>query len=249
MRFPIPLVPARLVRRYKRFLADAFLEEDGREVTAHCPNPGRMTGLAEPGMRIWLQKVIGGGRKLEWSWKLTELPGGHYAGIDSALANRLVAEALEAGCLAPFAGYAIFRPEVRYGRRSRVDFHLSGGQNPSETADLWLEVKNAHLMRTPGIAEFPDTVTKRGARHLEELANMARKGERAAVLYVVQRTDAQSFRIAGDIDPAYAAAHAEAERAGVEFHAWGTHIDIERIEIADPMPILPPVLAQTEKGG
>ena len=240
MRFPTPLVPARLLRRYKRFLADAVLEEDGRKVTAHCPNPGRMTGLAEPGMRIWLQDVAGGGRKLAWSWKLTELPGGHHAGIDSALANRLVAEALAAGRLEPFRHARTIRPEVRYGAASRVDFLLTDEAG----RPLWLEVKNAHLSRTPGIAEFPDTVTKRGARHLFELAEKARQGEGAAVLYVVQRSYATAFRIAGDIDPAYAAAHEAAEAAGVEFHAVGTRITLEEIETADPLPILPPVLAE-----
>ncbi len=240
MRFPTPLAPARLLRRYKRFLADATLEKDGRTITAHCPNPGRMTGLAEPGTRIWVQHVAGGGRRLEWSWKLAELPGGHLAGIDSGFANHLVAEALEAGRLAPFRHCRTIRREVRYGTSSRVDFLLTDEAGRR----LWLEVKNAHLVRKPGIAEFPDTVTKRGARHLAELAEKARQGDGAAVLYVVQRTDAEAFRIAGDIDPAYAAAHEAAEAAGVRFHAVGTTITPEEIETADPLPILPPALAE-----
>ena len=233
MRFPTPLVPARLLRRYKRFLADARLEESGEEVTAHCANPGAMTGLAEPGMRIWLEASSDPKRKLRWSWKLVELEGGHFAGIDTVLPNRLVAEALRDGALAELAPWVEQRREVKYGERSRVDFLLSGPGLP----DLYLEVKNAHLSRAPGLAEFPDARTERGRRHLEELARMRRAGHEAVMLFVVQRTDCDRFALAADIDPAYAEAFAEARRAGVKAICHDTRISPEGISLGRPLPM------------
>jgi sugar fermentation stimulation protein A len=209
MEFATPLVRGRLLRRYKRFLADVMLE-DGREVTAHCPNPGAMLGLATPGARIWLEPA-GGGRKLAFSWKLVELDGGHLAGIDTAVPNRLVAEALAAGGVPALAGYDAFRPEVRYGSASRVDFLATGPGLPA----AYVEVKNVHLRRDGDWAEFPDCVTARGARHLRELAAMVAAGHRALMLYVVQRTDCGRMRLAADLDPAYARAFAAARAAGV----------------------------------
>ena len=228
MRFQSPLVPARLIRRYKRFLADVTLD-DGREVTVHCPNPGAMTGLAEPGTRIWLEPGRG---RLPFGWRLTELPGGHFAGIDTAVPNRVVKEALADRGLAPFAAYDTVRPEVRYGERSRVDFLLTGDGLP----DAWVEVKNAHLRRDGTLAEFPDCVTARGARHLGELARMARAGHRAALVYVVQRTDCDRLSLARDIDPGYADAARAAAEAGVEMLAFATRIDPGGVTLAGPLP-------------
>ncbi len=232
MEFDTPLVRATLLRRYKRFLADVTLE-DGREVTAHCANPGAMTGLDAPGMAVWLQDVASPTRKLAWSWKLAELPQGGFAGIDTSLPNRLVAEALAAGAIPALTGYDSVRPEVRYGAGSRVDFLLSGAGRP----DCYLEVKNAHLRRSGDWAEFPDTVTRRGAKHLGELAAMARAGSRAAVLYVVQRDDCARFRLAGDIDPDYAQAAAQAQAAGVEMLCHGTTLSPQAIRLAGPIPL------------
>ncbi|MEC9431504.1 MAG: DNA/RNA nuclease SfsA [Pseudomonadota bacterium] len=211
MNFAAPLVEGVLLRRYKRFLADVTLA-DGREVTAHCANPGAMTGLAAPGTRIWLEPSTDPKRKLKWSWKLAALPGGGLACVDTGLPNRVVAEALAARALPAFAAYGTARPEVRYGEKSRVDFLLSEPGLP----DCWLEVKAVSLSRTPGLAEFPDTVTARGARHLDDLAAMAGQGARAAMLYLVQRDDCGRVGIAADIDPGYAAALARARAAGVE---------------------------------
>ncbi len=232
MEFHAPLVRATLVRRYKRFLADVTLP-DGREVTAHCANPGAMTGLDAPGLTIWLQDVASPARKLAWSWKLAELPDGGFAGIDTSMPNRLVAEALAADAIPALTGYVDVRPEVRYGQGSRVDFVLSG---PGRR-DCYLEVKNAHLRRAGDLAEFPDTVTRRGARHLAELAAMARAGHRAVVLYVVQRDDCARFRLAADIDPAYAQAAALAQAAGVEMLCHGTELSPRAIRLAGPMPL------------
>ncbi len=235
MRFQSPLVPARLERRYKRFLADAVLEESGARVTAHCANPGAMTGLAEPGMRIWLEHVAAPGRKLDWAWRLVELPGGHFAGIDSGRANAIVAEALAAGRVPGLEAPGAIRREQRYGERSRVDFVVETAEGP-----VLLEVKNVHLSRRPGLAEFPDTVTARGRRHMEELAAHVRAGARAMVLYLVQRTDCTRFRLAADIDPAYAAAAEAAQAAGVGVAALGTHIDPEQIIATGPLPVVAP---------
>ena len=223
MRFQTPLVPARLVRRYKRFLADMVLE-DGRAVTAHCPNPGSMMGLAEPGMRCWLEPNDDPARKLKYGWRLVELGNGHMAGIDTSVPNRVVGEALRAGAIPELSGYADIRAEVKYGDRSRVDFLLSGGG-----PDAYVEVKNVHLRRRGDIAEFPDAVTARGARHLAELARVAAAGHRAVMLYLVQRTDCARFALAGDIDPAYARAFAAA--AGVEVLVFGTRISTDGVTL------------------
>ncbi|MFV2038492.1 MAG: DNA/RNA nuclease SfsA, partial [Paracoccaceae bacterium] len=161
MRFETPLVPGTLIRRYKRFLADVDLD-DGRRVVAHCANPGAMTGLNAPGSRIWLEPNDDPGRKLRFGWRLSELADGHWAGIDTMVPNKVVGEALRAGRIAGLAAYGRVRAEVKYGEASRVDFLLSGDRLP----DAYVEVKNVHLSREKGWAEFPDSPTLRGAKHL-----------------------------------------------------------------------------------
>lgn len=235
MRFQTPLVPATLVRRYKRFLADMVLDEGGREVVAHCPNPGAMLGLATPGARCWLEPNQDARRKLGHGWRLVELPGGHMAGIDTGVPNRVVGEALRAGRIAPLAGYADIRPEVRYGTRSRVDFLLTGAGRPP----AWVEVKNVHLRRTDDWAEFPDCVTARGARHLADLAMRVAAGDRAVMIYLVQRSDCARLRLAADLDPAYARAFDAARAAGVEMRAFGTTITRDGVTISSPLPVDP----------
>jgi sugar fermentation stimulation protein A len=232
MRFARPLVRGRLARRYKRFLADVILD-DGSEVTAHCPNPGAMLGLAEPGAAIWLEPAPPG-RKLAFGWRLVELEDGHLAGIDTGVPNRVVAEALAAARVPGLAAYRTVRPEVRYGERSRVDFLLSAPGLP----DAYVEVKNVHLRRGGSLAEFPDCVTARGARHLRELAAMVAAGHRAITLYVVQRTDCTALRLAADLDPGYAAAFAAARAAGVEAAAHATTIDRTEVRLAEPIPMM-----------
>lgn len=234
MRFPTPLVPARLIRRYKRFLADVVLEDSGREVVAHCPNPGAMLGLDEPGMRVWLEPNDDPRKKLKYGWRLAELEDGHLAGIDTGVPNRVVREALEARRVPGLGAYDSVRAEVKYGQKSRVDFLLSGaGQR-----DVYVEVKNAHLRRTGDLAEFPDCVTDRGARHLEELAGMVAEGHRAVMLYLVQRTDCGRFSLARDLDPAYGAAFDKARAAGVEAMVFGTEITNESVSLGPAMPFV-----------
>ena len=234
MRFQTPLVPARLIRRYKRFLADVRLEADGREVTAHCPNPGAMLGLDTPGDRVWLEPNDDPKKKLKFGWQLSEFEGGHFAGIDTGLPNRVVKEALLAKQIAEVVQYPDMRPEVKYGTGSRVDFLLSGEGLP----DLYLEVKNVHLCRTEGLAEFPDCVTQRGAKHMGELAQVVANGHRAALLYLVQRTDCTAFQLAADLDPGYAEASALARAAGVEVLCYGTHISTEGVSIGAPIMVV-----------
>ena len=219
MRFETPLVPARLIRRYKRFLADCRLE-DGSEVTAHCANPGSMMGLAEPGEKIWLEPNDDPKKKLKFGWRLVDHENGHFTGVDTSIPNRALRAALEAGEIPELAAYDTVRPEVKYGQNSRIDFLLTGPGLP----DAYVEVKSVTLSRQPGLAEFPDSVTARGTKHLGELAAMAAQGHRAIMLYLVQRTDCDRFALAADIDPAYAAAFEVARAQGVERMICGTRI-------------------------
>ncbi|MCE8515162.1 DNA/RNA nuclease SfsA [Ruegeria pomeroyi] len=228
MQFATPLVPARLIRRYKRFLADCRLE-DGREVTAHCANPGSMMGLAEPGMKIWLEPNDDPKKKLKFGWRLVDHENGHFTGVDTSVPNRALKAALERRALPALAAYETVRPEVKYGQNSRIDFLLSQPGLP----DAYVEVKSVTLSRQPGLAEFPDSVTARGAKHLAELAMMAQQGHRAIMLYLVQRTDCDRFALAADIDPTYARAFDTAHAQGVEKLILTTHISPEEVEIAD----------------
>jgi sugar fermentation stimulation protein A len=236
MRFPAPLIPARLVKRYKRFLADVVLDT-GEALTAHVANPGAMTGLAAPGARVWLLKSADPKRKLPYSWELVEVDfgtGTELVGVNTAHPNPLVAAALAQGAIAEVAGYASVRREVKYGQRSRVDFLLEAPDRPP----CYLEVKNVHLMRQPGLAEFPDAVTARGARHLDELANVVAAGGRAVMLYLIQICSAQRFALARDVDPIYGAAFDLARAGGVEAIAYRCTIANEGLEITAPVPVL-----------
>lgn len=233
MLFQSPLIPARLIRRYKRFLADVVLP-DGSEAVAHCPNPGAMTGLANPGMRVWLERNDDPKKALRYGWRLTELPSGTLVNVDTASPNRLVREALAAGRIAELAAYADHRAEVRYGTASRADFLLSGDGLP----DALVEVKSVTLRRNGWLAEFPDTVTTRGARHLAELATAVGEGRRAVLLYLVGRPDCDAVGVAEDIDPAYARASEVARAAGVEVIARDTRLTVEGLEVGDPLPVL-----------
>jgi sugar fermentation stimulation protein A len=231
MRFASPLVEGRLIRRYKRFLADVALA-DGETATVHCANPGSMTGLAEPGMRVFLSRSESVTRKLPWSWELVEIAGG-LVGINTAHPNRLIAEAIATNAIPELSGYETVRREVRYGTNSRIDFLLSDSTRPS----AYVEVKNVHLSRTERLAEFPDSVTARGAKHLAELAAMAASGHRAIMVYLIQRSDAAEFALARDIDPAYAAAFDLARQAGVETIAYDCRLSLEEIAVGRRVPI------------
>ncbi|UTS81723.1 DNA/RNA nuclease SfsA [Phaeobacter piscinae] len=227
MRFQTPLLSAVLIRRYKRFLADCQLP-DGREVTAHCANPGSMLGLAEPGSPVWLEPNDDPKKKLKYGWRLVEVAGGALVGVDTSVPNRALKSALEAGEIPALAQYGTVRAEVKYAEKSRIDFLLSQPGLP----DCYVEVKSVTLSRQPGLAEFPDSATARGAKHLGNLADMCRAGYRAVLLYLVQREDCDRFEIARDIDPTYAAAWEAAAASGVERLVIGTRISPQGVEIA-----------------
>jgi sugar fermentation stimulation protein A len=236
MRFSAPLVPATLIRRYKRFLADVTLP-DGSETTVHVANPGAMIGLVAPGARVWLSRSDNPKRKLAYSWELVEADFGNGAelvGVNTSHPNRLVGEAIAAGQISELCDYGRLRREVRYGKASRVDFLLEHDGRPS----CYVEVKNVHMMRVPGRAEFPDSVTARGAKHLAELADAAAQGSRAVMLYLVQIGSAQGVALARDIDPAYGQAFDRARAAGVEAIAFACRITTEGIEVDRSVPVL-----------
>ncbi|NLH79298.1 MAG: DNA/RNA nuclease SfsA [Phyllobacteriaceae bacterium] len=234
MRFDPPLVPARLLRRYKRFLADCVIEATGEEVVAHCANSGSMLSLARPDARVWLARSDDPKRKLAWSWILEETEAGACVCIDTSKPNTIVAEAILAGTVPALAGYATLRREVKYGTNSRVDVLL---EDPAK-GRCWVEVKNTTLCRAPGLAEFPDAVTTRGAKHLAELAARVVLGDRAVMVYLVDRPDCDRFALAGDVDPGYAAGFARARAAGVEAIALAARVSPAGVEIVGDVPIL-----------
>ncbi|MEM1300541.1 MAG: DNA/RNA nuclease SfsA [Pseudomonadota bacterium] len=225
MEFGCSLVPGTLVRRYKRFLADVELA-NGMVVTAHCANPGAMLGLNMPGLKVWLEPNDDPKRKLKFTWRLLEV-GGTVVGIDTGVPNKVIGEALRVGQIPELAGYDTILPEQRYGSRSRVDYLLKSNNLP----DCYVEVKNCHLVREPGLAEFPDSVTARGARHLDDLAAEVARGNRAVMVYCIQRNDCERFALAGDIDPSYLEAYERATAMGVEAIAYRCTLDTTRIRL------------------
>ena len=227
MRFDVPLVTGRLIKRYKRFLADVTLDEGGAEITAHCANSGSMMGLKEPGIKVWLTPNDDPKRKLKYSWEMLEIDGA-MVGINTSRPNGLVEEAIEAGRIPELTGYEKLRREVKYGKNSRIDILLEG-EGDKRT---YVEVKNVTLAREGGIAEFPDAVTARGAKHLDELADMVREGHRAAMVFLIQRDDCDALVLARDIDKKYGEAFDAAVKAGVEVYAIGCRLTADEI-IAD----------------
>jgi sugar fermentation stimulation protein A len=232
MQFVPPLIEARLIKRYKRFLADMEIpgESGGERVTVHCPNPGSMMGLAEPGSRCWLMPRTG--TKLPYGWEIVESRASGVTalvGINTARANAIVAEGLAAGVFPNLPTAAVAR-EVKVGpgalHNSRLDFRLGDAAG----RPCWVEVKSVTLSRRAGIAEFPDAKTERGTRHLAELSALAQAGERAVLLFLVQRNDCREMALAADIDPTYAAALTQARAQGVEIRAFSCGISPRGID-------------------
>lgn len=234
MRFSTPLEAGRLVRRYKRFLADV-ISDSGEQLCIHCPNTGSMLNCMGEGARVWFQRNSDPKRKLPGTWELVETPQGRLACVNTARANRLVEEALLAGVIEELAGFTALRREVAYGlENSRVDFRLAYPQGPA-----YVEVKSVTLgFGDTAVAAFPDAVTLRGAKHLRELAALARNGVRAVQLYCVNLTDIEAVRPASEIDPLYAAALREAVAAGVEVLAYGVELSPEEIRLVRRLPVL-----------
>lgn len=232
MKFPTPLLRGRLIKRYKRFLADITLDS-GEEITAHCANPGAMLGLKEPGSVVWVSKASNPNRKLKYDFQLIEADG-TLVGINTGHPNKLVEEAILDGTITELSGYETLRREVKYGENSRIDILLS---DPEKT-ECYVEVKNVHLLRKAGLIEFPDSVTARGAKHLGELANMVDQGKRAVMVYLIQREDGDKLSFAADIDPTYAAAFQDATRRGVEAIAYECTLSVDAITVTKSLPII-----------
>jgi len=232
MDFPQPLQRGVLIQRYKRFLADIVLD-DGAEITAHCPNPGAMLGLNMPGLPCWVSRSDNPKRKLPHTLELVQVDGG-LVGINTMHPNRIVAEALAAGAIPELTGYHV-RPEVKYGAASRVDFLLTAPGRP----ECYLEIKNCHLSRGGGLAEFPDCVAARSLRHLVELTREVAAGNRAVMLFVIQRTDCDRFDTAADLDPAYAKGLIAAAAAGVEVLCYDCDIEVNAVRLARSVPWRP----------
>jgi len=231
MRFAEPLIAGKLVRRYKRFLADVELGS-GATVTVHTANPGRMLGLTRPGSTVYLSRHDKPTRKLPYTWELVRV-GRTLVGVNPMLANGIVAEAIEAGAIAELRGYRQLRREVRYGSRgSRVDLLLS----EPDASDCYVEVKSVTLVER-SVAMFPDAVTERGRKHLLELGDMVAAGHRGVVCFLVQRRDARAVSTADHIDPQYADALREALSRGVEAIAYRASVGTRRIVVAQPLPV------------
>ena len=234
MQFSSALTGGRLARRYQRFFVDVDLP-DGRRVTAHCPNTGSLMGCADPGLRVWLSDVSGAGRKLALRWDLVEVAGGALVGVNTLFANGLVREAIRAGVVPELEGYGEVRGEVRFGSEgSRVDLLLS---RPEGGARCFLEVKNVTAAVQGGVALFPDAVSRRASKHLRELMAVVAAGERAALLFCVQRADVSEVRPADAIDPVYGRTLRDAAAAGVEVLAYRARVSLAGTEPPDRVPV------------
>lgn len=234
MEFESPLIEAKLVRRYKRFLADVVLK-GGEQATAHCPNTGSMFGCQEPGSRVWLMRVDNSTRKYPLSWEMVEVSSGAVVGINTHRSNHLVAEALNQGLIGSLDGYQDFRREVSLvGKGARLDFLLQG--HPT-APDCYLEVKNVTAAAEGGWAFFPDAVSTRAARHLKELTALVEQGYRAALVYCVQRADVSEVRPANEIDPAYCLALRLAVMTGVEIYAYRADISPHSIRLSTQIQV------------
>jgi sugar fermentation stimulation protein A len=236
MQFPNPLTPATLIRRYKRFLFNATLP-DGRAITGSCPNTGSMLGLSAPGSPIWMSEHNSKTRKYRYALELVEADG-VTVGINTGLPNKIVEEAIRAGNIEPLAGYDELRREQKYGKNSRIDILLTDPTRPA----TYVEVKNVHFMRKAGLAEFPDSPTVRGAKHLNEMGDMVEAGHRAVMVYLVQRPDCERLKICRDLDSNYAAAFDRAVSRGVEALAVRCHISPQEISFDRLIPVDEPGL-------
>lgn len=229
MEFTGELIPATLLKRYKRFLADVRLEE-GELLTVHCPNTGAMTGCAEPGSPIWLSLSDSKTRKYPHSWELVDTGQG-MACIHSARANAVVREAVEQGRVPALAGYSQLRSEVKYGEGSRADLVLSG-----DGARCVIEVKSVTLLQDNNTGVFPDAVSERARKHLRELQSVVEAGERAVIFFCVLHEGIHSVGPARHIDPAYCLALEQALAAGVEAMAWSASVTPQALTLQRELP-------------
>lgn len=239
MLFPQPLIEGVLIRRYQRFLADVRLT-DGRHITVHTANTGSMLGCSEPGSRVWMSRAANPARKYPLSWEIVEVASGVLVGINTALPNRLVQEAIEDSVARELQGYDRIRGEVAYGaERSRIDLLL---ERDAGNARCYVEVKNVTAAGNDGVAIFPDAVSARGAKHLRELMAVVAAGHRGVLCFCVQRGDAREVRPADAIDPLYGTTLRQALAAGVEAIAYRAEVSPAGISLRTPLPVVCPVL-------
>lgn len=233
MKFEHKLIKGILIKRYKRFLADIQLD-NGDIVTAHCANSGSMMGLCLPGSIVWLSPVNNPKAKLNYKWELVEA-NDTLVGINTSRPNGLVEKAIKDGIISELSGYGLLRREMKYGQNSRIDMFLSESHN--NTSDCYVEVKSVTLSRQKSLAEFPDSVTARGTKHLQELSQMVTDGYRAVMIYLIQRNDCTIFSIADDIDPIYAATLKNALNFGVEAYCYSCNLNKKEIIVEKNIPI------------
>lgn len=234
MKFPEPLIKGRLIKRYKRFLADITLET-GEVITAHVANSGRMTGVSAPGSTVWLLPNRSKTAKLPYKWELIEADG-TLIGVNTNRPNTLIQEAIEDGMISALQGYNSLRREVKYGQNSRIDILLGDPTDKTQPGLIYVEVKNVH-MREGEKATFPDAVTARGLKHLQEMTQMVREGHRAVMMYCIQRSDCTSFDTDDPVDPAYGAGLRQAIKDGVEAYAFACDISFTGIQVSHEIPI------------
>jgi sugar fermentation stimulation protein A len=233
MQFNNSLIEGVLIKRYKRFLTDVRLLS-GDEVVAHCPNTGAMTGCADPNMQVWLSASDNPKRKLGFTWELGVTEKGHWIGINTNNANKVVGEALTAQRVKSLEEYGSVQAEVRFGQEnSRIDFLLTGQGKP----DCYVEVKSVTLLEGQQ-GYFPDAKTVRGQKHLRELTAMVEQGHRAVLLFCVQHTGIQSVKVAEHIDPKYAQMFVRAVEAGVEVLAYACAINKQNITLNQQLPVI-----------
>ncbi len=242
MLFPQPLIEGRLLKRYKRFLADVELS-DGSVVTVHTANTGAMTGCCEPGSRVWLSRSDNPKRKYPLTWEIIEVAPGVSCGINTMLSNKLVREAIESGFITELDGYQSIRSEVQYGNEnSRIDLLLESESYKSKPP-CYVEVKNVTLVND-GVGLFPDAVTARGTKHLRELMVMVEQGARAVIFYCVQRNDCREVRPADAIDGLYGKTLRQALAAGVEALAYGFQVSPEEVKPVFQLPVNCKIMAK-----
>jgi len=229
MQFKTNLIKGKLLKRYKRFLADIILD-DGTEVIAHCPNPGSMMGLASAGTTVWLEPNNDPKKKLKFGWRLVEYKN-HMICIDTNIANIVIKEALEKKEI-PELSYQDFKSEVKYSDNSRIDFLLS-----SSSQQTYLEIKSVTLMREKGLAEFPDSVTKRGSKHLEDLSKMVKSGHKSVLLFLCMRSDIDRVRIAADLDSLYNANIKAALESGIRLICYDTQVTRFGVRLGKPIMV------------
>jgi len=230
MKFKNKLIPSKFQKRYKRFFTD--VESKGKTLTSHCANSGSMLGLLDEGNKTWISPADNPDRKLKYTLEIINDKKSNV-GVNTHLANRIVEEAIEQKIIKEIKNYSEYQREVKFGLHSRFDFEL---KNKNKKA--FLEVKNVTLSRQNGIAEFPDAVTSRGLKHLEELEKAIKKGYESFLIYLVQREDCNEFRIAKDIDPKYYEGFLKAKKNGVKFISYSCKVNEKEIYVNKSIKIV-----------